>query len=252
MTSAPTQQQATIGVDPHTATAGSLRSVGATLALLGPVLLLAGTWLHPSDTDPADAEAAFGQYAETGRSIWVAAHLTQLAGLAAVILAMVLLARAFSGGAPTVWARVTAVCGAASLAIAATLQAVDGVALKAIVDLWSSATGEHRPALFAAALGVRQIEIGLDGLLAVMSSATIGGFALVLITAAAGSRRLGALATAAAAAAAINGVLLTLGGFSSAAMLATTISALLTTLLMIAVAARSRSHFYPWSRSRRP
>jgi hypothetical protein len=53
-----------------------------------------------------------------------------------------------------------AVLGAAGLATAALLQAVDGVALKATVDLWSGA-GEDRSSLFAAALAVRQVEIGL-------------------------------------------------------------------------------------------
>jgi hypothetical protein len=238
MTSAPTQPSL-VGPDPGVAKAASHHRVGATLALVGPLLVLVGTWLHPSDADPSDAGAAFTEYAATARATWVAAHLTQLAGLAGVILALILLSRALSGERSTVWSRVTAACGAASLAIAASLQAVDGIALKAIVDLWSSATGEDRPALLAAALGVRQIEIGLDGLLALMSSTTIVGFALVLFTAPAGSRSLGLLAVTAAATAALNGVLLTLGGFSSAAMLTTTLSALLTILLMIAVAHRS-------------
>src|SRR4051794_25495871 len=123
MTSAPTQQQALVGPDPEVAKAASHRRVGATLALLGPLLVLVGTWLHPSNTDPGDAREAFTEYAATSRLTWVAAHLIQLGGLAAVFLALILLARAFSGGSPTVWARVTAAYGAAGLAMAAALQA---------------------------------------------------------------------------------------------------------------------------------
>ena len=61
----------------------------------------------------------------------------------------------------------TAIFGTAGLAVAAVLQAVDGVALKAMVDLWTGAD-EDRSSLFAGALAVRQIEIGLDALFALL------------------------------------------------------------------------------------
>jgi hypothetical protein len=44
--------------------------------------------------------------------------------------------------------------------VAATLQAVDGVALKVTVDRWAAATGEARLLAYEAAHAVRQIEIG--------------------------------------------------------------------------------------------
>jgi hypothetical protein len=82
----------------------------------------------------------------------------------------------------TAWTRVTAACGAAGLPTAATLQAVDGVALKAMVDLWAGAAND-RSALFAAALAVRPVEIGLDALLALVLAATFLGFGVGLLTA---------------------------------------------------------------------
>lgn len=67
---------------------------GGALALSGAVLLLAGTWLHPASADANDPVAAFSQYADTSRPVWVTAHLIQFAGLAAMILAIVVLSGA--------------------------------------------------------------------------------------------------------------------------------------------------------------
>src|SRR3954467_1314018 len=131
----------------------------AALALLGAALLTVGTLLHPAHADPGSPAAAFAEYAGVSRGLWVAAHLLQPGGGAGPVLMIVLLARALDGTPGSAWARVTAVFGTAGLATAAVLQAVDGVALKAMVDLWSGA-GEDRAQLFAAALAVRQVEIG--------------------------------------------------------------------------------------------
>ena len=224
---------------PRSQTAVPGARLGAVLAALGAVLLAAGTWLHPMHADPGVAVAAFAEYAAIGRGTWVAGHLLQFGGLAGMVLAVVLLSRTVADGRTTAWVRLTAVCGAAALATAATLQAVDGVALKAMVDLWSGAAAEDRPGLFAAALAVRQVEIGLDALFALVFAATFLGLAVVLLTAPAGSRRLGALVLATAGAGAVNGVLLALGGFSDASMLATTASVLLGITSLALVALRS-------------
>jgi hypothetical protein len=196
----------------------------AVIALLGAGLLGVGTWLHPADADPGVPAAAFSEYAADGRAGWVTAHLLQFGGVASMTLAMVLLARTVAGPRGAAWARVTAVCATAGLSTAAVLQAVDGVALKAMVDLWSSAS-DDRTSLFAATLAVRQVEIGLDALLALVLAAAFLSLGVALL--AARSRGLGGLALATAAAAAANGLALALGGFSDTAMLATTASGLL-------------------------
>ena len=57
-----------------------------------------------------------------------------------------------------------------------------------------SGAGEDRPSLFAAALAVRQIEIGLDALFALLLAAAVLAFGIGLCTAPHGSRGLRALA----------------------------------------------------------
>jgi len=49
-------------------------------AIAGSVLLFIGTYLHPMSADPNQAAAAFAEYAAD--PLWVASHLTQLAGVA--------------------------------------------------------------------------------------------------------------------------------------------------------------------------
>ena len=210
------------------------RSIGA-LAVLGTVLLGAGSLLHPADADASVAADAFAEYAGVTRAHWVGSHLLQLGGVACVALVVVLLSRAVAGPRQSAWARVTAVLGTAGLATAAVLQAVDGIALKVVVDQWSAA-GEGRAELFAAAVAVRSVEIGLAAVFALVLGAAAVALGVVLLTAEAGSRSLGALAVAAAAAAGANGIAIALTGFSATAMAVVTVSGVLTPALMLLVA----------------
>ncbi len=68
----------------------SKHKLGAICAILGAVLLFTGTLLHPMDADPNDPVAAFSEYAAD--ELWVASHLTQLAGVALIVAALVVLA----------------------------------------------------------------------------------------------------------------------------------------------------------------
>ena len=208
------------------------------LGLLGAALLTAGTVLHPAHADASSPAAAFAEYADVSRGLWVTAHLLQLGGAAGLVLVVVLLTGTVDGTQGSAWARAVTVFGSAGLATAAVLQAVDGIALKAVVDLWSDA-GEDRSSLFAAALAVRQVEIGLDALFALLLAAAFLALGFGLLTAPAGSRGLGALAVLAAGAAAVNGVTLALSGFSAATMLATTVSGALALVWMLLVAVSS-------------
>jgi hypothetical protein len=140
---------------------------------------------------------------------------------------------------------VTTVCATAGLATAAVLQAVDGVALKAMVDLWSGAS-DGRPALFAAALAVRSIEIGLDALLALVFAAAFLAFGFGLFTAPAGSKGLGALAFVVAGVGAINGGAFAVSGFSTAAMIVTMVSGPLTLVWLLLAA------IWSWRRATLP
>jgi hypothetical protein len=210
--------------------------------VLGCALLTVGTVLHPAHADPGSPADAFAEYAAVDRGLWVAAHLMQLGGVAGLVVVVVLLARAVDGARASAWPRVTAVFGTAGLATAAVLQAVDGVALKAVVDLWSDAA-EGRASLFAAALAVRQVEIGLDALFALLLAVAVLVLGIGLLTAPAGSRTVGAVAVITAGAALGNAVTLALSGFSAATMLATTVSGALALAWMLLVAVWS------WRRS---
>src|SRR6266404_6999626 len=107
---------------------GSENRTGAVCAMLGSVLLFVGTYLHPMDADPNDALAAFTEYAAD--HLWVASHLTQLAGVALMMVALLFLAHQLESGNGRGWARIASAGAIAGLAVATALQAVDGIALK--------------------------------------------------------------------------------------------------------------------------
>ena len=81
----------------------SLRSenkIASTSAITGSALLLIGTWLHPMPDDPNQTAEAFTAYAAD--RLWVASHLAQLAGIALMEAALVLLAQHHIQVAPPV------------------------------------------------------------------------------------------------------------------------------------------------------
>lgn len=120
----------------------------AASAVLGGSLLLIGTLLHPSSADPNQAAAAFAEYAAD--TWWVTSHLLQLGGAAFLIVALVLLARQFKAGRGAGIARAANLLAGVSLALAAALQAVDGVALKVMVDTWANAPRHKKRFSFTA------------------------------------------------------------------------------------------------------
>jgi hypothetical protein len=100
-------------------------------AIAGAILLLVGTYLHPMSADPNAPVAAFTEYAAD--RYWLASHLMQLLGVTLIVATLVLLSRRLAEGAAA-WAALGMAGAIASLAVTAALQAVDGVALKVMVD----------------------------------------------------------------------------------------------------------------------
>ena len=147
--------------------------------MIGALTLFIATLLHPLSADPNDAPAAFAEYAAD--RLWVASHLGQFLGVAVLAVALVALAAAMEAGAPSAWARIGVVGTAASVAGAAALQAVDGVALRMMVGRWAQASGEARAHAFEAAFAVRQIEIGMASLLSVVFGLTISVFGISML-----------------------------------------------------------------------
>ena len=188
--------------------------VAGACAIAGSVLLFIGTYLHPMSADPNDPLAAFAEYAAD--HLWVASHLTQLAGVALMMVALLFLAQELEGGRSASWARIGAAGAIAGLAIAAALQAVDGVALKVMVNAWAAAPPAQKEGAFQAAFAVRQIEAGLAAMVSMSLgiTATIYGVALALEH----RRWLGILGIVGGVPTAIAGVVIAYTGFSEAAM----------------------------------
>jgi uncharacterized membrane protein (DUF2068 family) len=188
----------------------------AITASVGAVVLLGGTLLHPSAADPNVPAAAFAEYAAD--QLWLLSHLLELAGVALIVAALVVLGRRLASGPAADLASVAVAGAVASLALAGALQAVDGIALKATVDLWNAAPAQDKTSLFHSALAVRQIEIGLAAVSALSFgvTATLTGIALVI------DRRystwLGYLGIAGGVPTIVAGLLIGRAGFSDTAM----------------------------------
>ena len=160
-------------------TAQPLARLGAVAFFVGAVLLIASTAMHPLDSDPADAPAAFAEYAADPNYVWT--HIGQFAGFFGLGMGMVAFSATFEPGRAAAWARIGSAGAVASIAMAAALQAVDGVALKGMVDRWAAATGEARTPAFEAAFALRQIEIGLASFLSVLFGQTLVAFGVAVL-----------------------------------------------------------------------
>ncbi len=139
------------------------------LLMAGVVALAAGTFLHPMHEDPNDAVRAFAEYAADKN--WLASHLVQLSGVIFMVLGLIgMLHKAGCDGALKL---ICAALGASVIAVSAALQAVDGIALKFMVDRWAAAALADKDALFNAAYAVRMIEIGLAAIASLMTGVTV-------------------------------------------------------------------------------
>lgn len=158
---------------------GSASRVGATCSILGVGLLVIGTYLHPMEADPNVPAAAFAEYAAD--NLWVASHLTQLVGVAAMVVALLLFADNLESRGGSKVAKVAAAGAITSLALAAVLQAIDGIALKAMVNAWAAAPELQRDGIFYAVFAVRQLEIGLASMFSLSMGFTATMFGIALI-----------------------------------------------------------------------
>jgi hypothetical protein len=191
-------------------------SIGSVAAVVGAHVLLVATMLHPMGADPNDPVAAFTEYAAD--RIWVASHVGQFVGVFLIFVGLHALARSLDGDRTGAVAELALLVALAALAAAAVLQAVDGIALKAMVDRWAAAPDGEKPAAFVAALAVRHIEIGV----AAFAAFLFGGAGILFGIALAASARypawLGWLGIIGGAGTLAGGVLIAFTGFSSAEM----------------------------------
>jgi hypothetical protein len=190
--------------------------VGAVCAIGGSVLLFAGTYLHPMEVDPNDAVEAFTDYAAD--ELWIASHLMQLAGFTLIIAALLCLARRLEAANAAPWSHLAAGGAVASLAVATALQAVDGVALKVMVDNWVAAPATQKEAALYAAFAVRQVEIGLASTASLLFGLTVIVYGLALLRARIFPAWICGFAILLGVASAIAGVVMAHSGFSELAM----------------------------------
>ena len=189
---------------------------GATCAIAGSILLFIGTYLHPLEADPNEAVAAFTEYAAD--HLWVASHLTQLAGVALMVATLLFLARQLESASSAGWSRIAAGGAIASLAVAAALQAVDGIALKVMVDVWAAAPAAQKEGAFHAAFAVRQVEIGLASMLSLLLGLTVIVYGGALLADHTYPKWIGRLAIVGGVPTVVAGVVMAYTGFSGLAM----------------------------------
>jgi hypothetical protein len=186
-------------------------------AIVGAILLFVGTLLHPMQADPNDAMAAFTEYAAD--HIWVASHLTQLVGVTLMVIALLFLAEQLKSSKGATIARIGAAFAISSLAIAAALQAVDGIALKNMINAWSAATASQKDGLLQATFAVRQIEIGLASMFSLFMGLTAALFGMALFKDSTYSRWFSSIAIAGGISTAMAGIVMAYTGFSSMMMM---------------------------------
>jgi len=113
----------------------------------------------------------------------------QLTGVVLMVFALAVLSRAI--GDHSLWSHIGVVSAGASLAVAAVLQAVDGVSLKIVVDRWAAVPSAEKDMLFQATFAVRQIEIGLASITSLLFGVTATIYGVALLSAPQFSRWLG-------------------------------------------------------------
>lgn len=159
-----------------------LLRIGSISFLIGVVMIVVSTTLHPSEEDPSNHPLVFAEYAHS--DIWVAVHLGQFAGGMTVFaggfgaLYGLLLRSESSTIHALAWIGfAVAIMTASTIAI---LQAIDGIALKFAVDSWIAAPVDDKPAYFRVAEGIRWMEYGTNSIFRILqgSVAVIFGIAI--------------------------------------------------------------------------
>ena len=209
--------------------------VGAVSAITGAILLFVGTSLHPMEADPNDPVAAFTEYAAD--SLWVASHLTQLLGVVLIVAALLTLTRLLTNDKGGGWSHLGSAFAIASLAIAAALQAVDGIALKVMVNNWVAAPESEKMAILQATIRVRQIEVGLASMFSMLIGLTIVLYGVSIVISDRLSSWLGWIAIIGGGATVTAGVMYAYTGFSRVGMSVSMPASLILLLWLIVLGA---------------
>jgi hypothetical protein len=207
--------------------------MGSMAFLVGIVIFLVSTILHPGREDPTNHPLVFAEYAED--ELWVASHIGQFAGgmlaFAGGFIALFrLLSRSESGIASALaWMGLAATIAAGSAL--AVLQAVDGIALKMAVDSWyavppstASDGGEEKSIAFRVAEGIRWTEMGINSYFRILQGAVGVIFGVAIAVSAVLSRWIGAVGIFGGVATIILGVNVAYVGFGTVGSIEDTVS----------------------------
>lgn len=189
--------------------------VGAVALLVGLLSQIPLGALHPHREYANDSVAAFHEYAHS--EDWVLVHLAQFLGMLLVTVGLVALATTLARqrGAAGIFGLVAAVTALISIAVFAVQMAVDGVALKAAIDAWESATSAtDQAAAYRVADSIRSIEKGLSALFNLTNGLTLLNLGVGLTLSRGHGRRLGWLAALAGVGLLTVGVITARTGFS--------------------------------------
>jgi hypothetical protein len=207
---------ATTTGEPGSALPALLR-LGAAVGVVGLVLQVVASLLHPSHAQPNDSAAAFREYAASAD--WVPVHLGQWLGVLLVAMALVILGRVLAGQPG--WTGALAVPGVLTAGLVAAVftvqMAVDAVALHGAVDAWAGAPAGGGEAAFRVAEGVRGVEKGLSAFFHLLDGATLLLLGLAVALGRAVPRWVGGVGALAGIGYVIGGVVTAYTGFSTTA-----------------------------------
>ncbi len=171
----------------------TLLRLSAMLLIIGELVLGVASSLHPCAFGSAcnTEQANFIAYANS--SSWAAIHLVQFVGTAVVIAGLLVLFFALgeTSGAPRWLGFFGAIAAGVALVLAGVVYAVDGVALKQVVDAWVSARASEQAARFASAEAIRWLEWGARSYYNIMFGLTLVLFATTIVWTARITRPLG-------------------------------------------------------------
>jgi len=138
---------------------------GALSLVIGTILFIMLSFVHPHQADPNNNAAVFAEYAAD--TDWIATHVEQffanflIVGIAAFAIYQSLVEE---NEITANWARLGMITAIVCLAVFAVDQALDAIALKRAVDAWAAAPADTKAVYFGTAESIRWLEYGLNGM----------------------------------------------------------------------------------------
>lgn len=191
-------------------------SLAAAAAVIGPVVYVPVTLLHPEGVGN-DHPAIFRHYAMS--QAWIAIHLAQLAALVVGLVGIAGLAASMlrSQENGRLLALLALGLAVASIPIAVALQVVDGIALKRAVDVWVGEGSTVGSPSYAAARAIRWLEEGFNAVFGLTLGLAVTLVGAVMARGAVYPRWMGWIGGAIGIAVLIGAVIIAETGFSPAA-----------------------------------